>query len=123
MSSTPNSSPSATVETNASIMIQKSLRLTRQRRRASATLTKPITAAITIPASTAMGMSENTSGTNTSNGATTSAVTTPENCVRAPAASTIDERVTAPVTIIPWKRPADAFAAPRATSSPSVVTS
>jgi hypothetical protein len=41
-------------------------------------------------------MSENTSGTKMRSGATTMAVTTPENWVRAPAASTIDERVTAP---------------------------
>ena len=101
-------------------MSQKSARCTRQSRRASPTLTKPMTATITIAGEHRDRDVGERVGPNTRSGATTSAVTTPVNCVRAPAASMIDERVTAPVTIIPWKSPADALAAPSATSSSSV---
>ena len=76
-----------------------------------------MTATTTIAASTATGMSENASVQKISSGATTNALTAPASCVRAPADSMIDDRVTAPVTIIPWNTPADTFDSPSATSS------
>ena len=75
------------------------------------------TATMTTAPSTQIGVYWNVPVPNMRSGATISADSAPDSCVRAPASSRIVERVIALVTTMPWKNPAATLLAPIAAIS------
>ncbi len=115
---TPASTPADSTPTIAATAIQKSKRVTRRRRRSSATSIIPNTTASMITAPrTAFGRSENSGARKSSVAITSAPVTSDASGVRAPADSFSELAERLVETGIPWNTPAPTFAMPCATDS------